>query len=115
MKKLLLFILFVAAGSFCFGQEIITKKDQTSKIEGGLAYTIVHYKDGGNGRSEVTVDVADGQEWKFYDKTARKLRRIFLSQADLLNYMYKHGWRLKEMSSLKPQYQSFIFIRKEGA
>ncbi|WP_321295023.1 hypothetical protein [Marinifilum fragile] len=113
MKKLLLFILFIAAGSFCFGQEIITKKDRLSKIE-GLTYTIVHYKDGGNGRSEVAVDVADGQEWKFYDKTAKKLRRVFLSQADLLNFMHKHGWKLKEMSSLKPQFQSFIFIRKEA-
>lgn len=114
MRRFLLFILLLGTGSFCFGQEIITKKDQVSKIE-GIAYTVVHYKDGGNGRSEVTVDVSDGQEWKFYDKTAKKLRRIFLSQADLLNYMYNHGWRLKEMSSLKPQYQSFIFIRKEEA
>ncbi|RUT73146.1 hypothetical protein [Ancylomarina longa] len=112
MKIFLLFALLLVGAKWCFGQEIISKKDKLSKIE-VAKYTIVYFKDGGNGRSEVTVDVGDGLEWKFYDKTARKLRRIFISQTDLLNYMFNKGWELKEMVSLKPQNQSFIFRKIE--
>jgi len=111
MKKLLLVSLLFFVANWCFGQEIITKKDKISKIE-GLTYIVVHFKDGGNGRSEVFVDIGDGLEWKFYDKTARKLRRVFISQTDLLNFMFREGWKLVELESLKPQYKSMVFIRR---
>jgi hypothetical protein len=111
MKKILLVVLFFLTVNWSFGQEIISRKDKISKIE-DLTYTIVHFKDGGNGRSEVLVDIGDGVEWKFYDKTARKLRWIFISKTDLLNFMYKEGWKLVEFESLKPNYKSMIFMRR---
>jgi hypothetical protein len=112
MKKLLFIAILLIAGNTMFSQKIISSKDVQKEIE-DLTYIVIKYDSNGGNRSETFVDIGDGLEYKFYDQTARKLRKVFASQTELLNYMNKYGWKFVTFIPGYSQIEKLVFIRTE--
>ncbi|NPA37159.1 MAG: hypothetical protein GXO47_09965 [Chlorobi bacterium] len=113
MKKILIFGMLIMASTCMFSQKIISSKGEQKEIN-GMTYLIINYNWKNGGRSETTVDMGDGLTWQFFDQIAKKQRKIFASQTELLNYMYSHGWKYKShIPGYTAEYQKIIFIRQE--
>ena len=113
MKKTLAIGILLLISGMAFSQKIISSKGEQKEIE-GLNYLIIRYDWKNGSRSETTVDMGDGLYWQFYDQIAKKQKKIFASQTELLNFMDKYGWKYLNFIPGSTQIQKIVFVRKEA-
>ena len=115
MKRLLIFAVFILVVTLnSFSQKIISDNNELKDLKVEVTkYTKVTILTTAF-KLNVTVDIDAGGIWHFYDEAAQKEVK-FKTNIEVLNYMYRNGWTLKdrlpsEVGQPVPQY---LFEKKE--